>query len=181
MKNIIWLVLILLLTSACQNRSRVVTIQDGEQFRTISTLKDIPAEILRDAGISIGENDRLVFLGSKISLDAPLPDASSCTLIIYRANPLTIITPDGERTIQTSALTIGQALVEAGLLLNRTDFIDPPVETPLKAFLSSTSQPSVVYQPAQEFDIAVDGKKLGVRSGAGNIGRSIIRSWDSSS
>ncbi len=168
MKKIVWPILaLLLLLSACQPSAISVTIMNGEQVLSLSTARTIPAELLAEANITLGANDRLLYLGSSTPLDTALPDARSYTLTVRRAVALTVITPDGQQTIQTSALTVGQALAEAGYTLHAADRLDPPAETPI------TGPLAVIYQPGREIVVTVDGTQVRVRSAAATVGRAL--------
>jgi hypothetical protein len=138
-----WLILaVLLLLSACQTTKTPVTILDGGQSRTLNTTERLPVKLLTEAGVTLGANDRVFYLGSSTPLDVALPSANSYTLTVRRAMALTIVTPDGTQTLQSSAATVGQALTEAGFTLYAADRLDPPAETPLDAPLTVTYQPS---------------------------------------
>jgi uncharacterized protein YabE (DUF348 family) len=168
MKKIVWPILtLLLLISACQPRAIFVTILDGEQVLSLSTTKTIPAELLVEANVTLGANDRLLYLGSSTPLDAALPDAKSYTLTVRRAVALTVVTPNGQQTIQTSALTVGQALAEAGYTLHSADQLDPPAETPI------TGPRVVTYRAGREIVVTVDGIQVRVRSAAATVGQAL--------
>jgi uncharacterized protein YabE (DUF348 family) len=168
MKKTIWLLLaISLLLSACQAHAITVTILDGGQALTFSTSKTIPAEILAQANITLAANDRLLNLGSTIPLESSLPAAGSYTLIVRRAVSLTITSPEGQQTIQTSAHTIGEALTEAGYNVFISDRLDPPAETPI------TGPLSVNYQAGRELLVTVDGIQVRVRSAAPSVGQAL--------
>ena len=127
----------------------------------------IPAQILSAAKITLGPNDRILYLGSPAPLNIALPAAGSYTLIIRRAIALTLITPDGQKTLQTSAQSVGQALAEAGYTLYAADRIDPPAETPIEAPLT------VTYHPSQALLVTVDGTQVQVRSAAPSVGQAL--------
>jgi uncharacterized protein YabE (DUF348 family) len=168
MKKIVWPILtLLLLLSACQPRAISVTILDGVQVLSLSTTKTIPAELLAEANVTLGANDRLLYLGSSTPLDAALPDAKSYTLTVRRAVALTVITPNGHQTIQTSALTVGQALAEAGYTLHSADQLDPPAETPI------TGPLVVTYRAGREIVVTVDRMQVRMRSAAATVGRAL--------
>jgi resuscitation-promoting factor RpfB len=163
-----WLILaVLLLLSACQTIQTPVTILDGGQSRTLNTSERLPAKLLTKAGITLGANDRLLYLGASAPLDTNLPESSAYTLTVRRAVALTIVTPDGTQAIQTSALTVGQALAEDGYTLYAADRLDPPAETPLDAPLT------VTYQPSRAFVVTVDGTQVRVRSAAATVGQAL--------
>ena len=168
MKKTGWLVLVFLaLLSACQATKTSVTITDGDHIVTLIPSQRLPADLLAAAGITLGPDDRLLCLGSKLPLDQPLPAANSCTLTVRRAVALTLITPQGTQTIQTSAQTVGQALVEAGFKIYAADQLDPPAEAPILGPLT------VNYQPSSEYVISADGTEVRIRSAAATVGQAL--------
>ena len=168
MKKCIWLIpLLLLVLCACQSSGASVTILADGQTTSITSTDRIPAQMLAAAKTSLGPNDRLLYLGSTVSLNTALPQASSYTLTIRRAVGLTIVTPDGQNTIQTSAQTVGEALAEAGYTLYAADRIDPPAETPIEGAMT------VTYQPSQALVVMVDGTQVAVRSAAPSVGQAL--------
>jgi uncharacterized protein YabE (DUF348 family) len=168
MKNWIWTVLgMLLLITACEAKSAQVTILANGQVHILNTSQRIPADILAAAGIAIGPDDSVLYLGASVAIDKELPDKEAYTLSIRRAVALTLVGSDGERIIQTSATTIGQALTEAGLTLFISDQIDPPSDTPI------TGAMSVTYRPGGEIIILVDGTQVKTRSAAKKVGQAL--------
>jgi resuscitation-promoting factor RpfB len=163
----IFLALGLLLFVSCQPKSVKVTILDGSQIYSLTSAQHIPAELLAAAEVGLEPEDRLLYLGTSTPLDVPLPDAAYYTLTVRRAVTLTVVTPDGTQTLQTSALTVGQALAEAGYTLSVADRVSPPVETPLAEGLS------VTYQLARPLVVTVDGIEVRIRSGAGTVGQAL--------
>jgi len=168
MKKFYWLFpLLLVFLSACQKAGTPVTIlADGKTY-SITISERIPAQILSTVKVTLGPNDRLLYMGSPVPLDTALSEAGSYTLTVRRAITLSLVTPDGKKTIQTSAQSVGQALAEAGYTLYTADRIDPPAETPLQAALT------VTYQPSQALLVSVDGTQLPVRSAAPSVGEAL--------
>lgn len=165
---VLYLVLALLLITSCQKQTMTATLlADGEAYTLQITSQNTPAQIISDVGISLGEDDRLLYLGRTIPPDEPLPAAASYTLTIRRAVALTVNSPEGTRTFPTSALTIGQALAEAGFTLYAADRVDPPVETPIHASLT------VTYKPSRSLTVSVDGIQVQVRSAAATVGQAL--------
>ena len=158
----------LLILSSCQRTNAAVTLLvDGQVYALTPPPQRLPADILSEAGITIGANDRLLYLGSSIPLDQPLPEADSYTLNVRRAVTLTLISSEGTQTIQTSALTVGQALVEVGYSLYASDLLDPPAETPINGALV------VNCQAGREIVVKVDGTHVRVRSAATTVGQAL--------
>ncbi|MCA2002831.1 MAG: G5 domain-containing protein [Chloroflexi bacterium] len=77
---------------------------------------------------------------------------------------LTLRFPQGERIIQTSALTVGEALSGAGFSLSAEDLLIPPAEASIKEDLT------VTLIPARSFTISSGGKTINVRSAADTVG-----------
>ena len=168
MKKSYWLLpLLLVFFSACQISGTSVNILADGQIYTVITAKRIPSQILSSAKITIGPNDRILYLGSPAPLNIPLPDAGSYTLTIRRAITLTLVTPDGQKMIQTSAQSVGEALAEAGYTLYAADRIDPPAGTPIEGALT------VMYQPSQVLLVTVDGTRVQIRSAASSVGQAL--------
>jgi uncharacterized protein YabE (DUF348 family) len=161
------LISFLILTSCGRDNPTVTLLVDGQVYTLATPLQRLPADVLSEAGITLGANDRLLYLGSPIPPDKPLPEAASYTLSVRRAVTLTLITPEGRQTFQTSALSVGQALTEAGFTLYTVDRFDPPAETPITAALT------VNYQPSRQLVVIVDGRQIQVRSAAATIGQAL--------
>ncbi len=159
--------ILLILLAACQPGSSRVTIMDGIQAYTLTSSETQPTKLLARAGITLGARDRLLYLGASIPLDASLPEANSYTLIVRRAVQVSLDAPGGVQTYVTSALTVGQALAENGLVLSSADRISPPAETPLVDGLI------VTYRPAREFTALVDGKQVRFLSAAETVGQAL--------
>lgn len=168
MQKFFWLGMLLFLLSACQGRTTVpVTILDGGQTYRLSSAERIPAELLADAKLKLADQDRLLYLGASIPLDQPLPGANAYVLQIRRAVPLTLIQPGVQQTLQSSALTVGQALAEAGIRLYTADRLEPPAGTPLDEALT------VKLTPSQPETVSVDGKSIVIRSAAATVGQAL--------
>ncbi len=161
------LITLLLLTSCQRTSSTVTLLADGQVFNLAIPAERLPAGILSEAGITLGTNDRLLSLGSPIPLDQPLPEAASYTLTVRHAVALTLTTPEGTQTLQTSALTVGQALTEAGFTLYAADRLDPPAATPITGALV------VTYQPSGQLIVTVDGRQVQVRSAASTVAQAL--------
>jgi uncharacterized protein YabE (DUF348 family) len=157
--------IMLVFLSACQASKTPVTIFADGQTYSIHTASRIPVEILSEANLTLDTNDRLLYLGARILPDAALPEAGSYILTIRRAVTLTLVMPDGQKTIQTSAQTVGQALAESGSTLDDADRIDPPAETPIEGSLT------VNYHTSQALVVSVDGTQVQVRSAASTVGQ----------
>ena len=105
--------------------------------------------------------------GSVTSLDQPNFQLIQLTIQIRRAVTLTLVTPQGQQTIETSALTVGEALNDAGFTFTQNDLLDPPAETPI------TQPLTVTFTPARDLTIFVGDNVVNVRSAAGTVGEAL--------
>jgi uncharacterized protein YabE (DUF348 family) len=100
-------------------------------------------------------------------MNEPLPAADTVTLQLVRARTLTLITPEGQRSLQTAAQTVGEALREAGLQLYSSDQVEPPAAAPITGLLNIT------YTPARELTVTSSGLTLQIRSSARTVGAAL--------
>jgi resuscitation-promoting factor RpfB len=161
------LFVVLFCTTCGRSNEASITILDGGRTISFSSTERLPSRLLTQAKLTLGQNDRLLYLGSSTPLDAALPDAPNLFLEVRRAVTLTLVKPDGTQTLETSALTVGQALSEAGLTLYAADRLDPPAGTPIDGPLT------VTYVPARLLTVSVNGSTVEIRSAAGTVGQAL--------
>ncbi len=173
MRKFAWLILAIVIgLSACQSvQSSVTILSDGKMY-TLYSNERIPSTLLGQAKLTLAASDRILYLGKTISPDETLPESEAYTLVIRRAIELVINSPDGQKKLWSSALTVGQAMEEAGYPLNAADSLDPPSTTPL-----DTVEPSVPlivnYQPSRELTVSIDGTRVSIHSSAGSVGQAL--------
>jgi uncharacterized protein YabE (DUF348 family) len=168
MKRTQWLALALtLLLAACQAKPVSVTIFADGQTITRPATSLIPAELLATADITLGSNDLILYNGLPTPADIALDATSPFTLTVRRAVTVTVIAPEGTRTLESAAFTVGQMLTEAGYSVSAADQVDPPVESPLVAGLTIT------VQPGASLLITADGKQVQTRSAAATVGQAL--------
>jgi uncharacterized protein YabE (DUF348 family) len=153
--------------ASCQTNKTSVIIQADGRTYTLTNSDRVPEKLISMVGVTIGLNDRVLYLGSSLLLDSPLPNGKSYTLTVRRAVTLTITVPDGIKTIQTSAFNVGQALSEAGYSLFTADQLNPTAETPINGPMT------VSYQPSREISITIDGRLVRSRSAANSVGQAL--------
>lgn len=165
MKNFRWLACgILLLTVSCQPQTSSITILDGGQIFHITSTEEIPLVLLTQNGFSPQPADRILLNGQPAALDQPFPPSDFIQLQLRRAVDVTLVTPQGEQAIRSSAFTVGQALSEAGFELTVNDRITPPAETPLADGLV------IQFTPAREVTITVGGNVITLQTSAQTVG-----------
>ncbi len=156
---------------ACQPAaSPTVTIIEGDNVITLQTDERVPAAILAQAGITPNPNDRLLLNGLPIAPVSPV-SSSPITLQLRRAISLTISSPQGQRTIQTSAFTVGEALQEAGIQPSAKDRVVPTLQSPVSVLQSSNSP--ILISPSHAVTITAGDKTVQVTSSARTIGEAL--------
>ncbi len=171
MKFICWLVpALLLFLSACQpNTPRVITVLDGETTLTVTSAERIPNVILREAGISLQPEDRVWVNGILHKLDEEFSASGLVQLQIRRAMTIRLVTPQGEQTIRSSALTVGDVLKEAGYEIGINDEVNPPLSAPIVDSLT------IEFSPARELTISSGESLLTIRSAARTVGEALAK------
>lgn len=167
MRLIHWLALALtFFLVACQPATplTVTFIADGQTIMLQSDER-VPSALLAEAGIILAPNDRVLSGGHPIVLDQPITD-DSIIIQIRRARTVTLVTPQGEQQIQTSAFTVGEALQAAGIQLHAGDKVNPSLNSPV-------SNSPITITPSFNLTITADGKSLQVQSSARTVGEAL--------
>jgi uncharacterized protein YabE (DUF348 family) len=158
-----------LFLSACQpSFPSTITILDGDQVYTLESSDRIPLSLLTQAGVAAQPFDRVLFNGMLVPIDQPLPDADFAQLQVRHAVVLVINTPEGQNAIASSALTVGQALKEAGYQIFAADQVDPSVDTVI------TTPLTIHIRPAKDVSIFVGEDVIQLRSAAGTVGEALL-------
>lgn len=169
MRPLRWLALAFLLwVAACEPAApQVITVLDGKTPIVVPAASRLPSDLFVRAGLILGPDDAAFFNGVRVPLDRPLPAHPASVLQLKRAITLTLNSPEGIRSLQTIASTVGQALREAGLALYSGDRIDPPLETPLTVSLT------VSYTPSRLMEVRTAAGSVQVRSAAQTVGEAL--------
>jgi uncharacterized protein YabE (DUF348 family) len=150
---------------ACQpDNSSAITILDNGQIQIINSVERVPLLLFTQNGITFQPNDSVLLNGITVPLDRPIPETDQIQLQLRRAVTLTLVTPQGQQTISSSAFTVGQALTDAGYALTKNDLINPSSETPI------TQDLTITYTPARELSILIGDREIKVRSAARTVG-----------
>jgi len=168
MKRYCWLAFTLIFfLIACQPTTfPTVTIIDNHKTITLPTDERVPSVLLNQAGITLNPSDRVILNGLPISLDQPITNIP-VTLQIRRAVSLTLVTPDGEQKIQSSAFTVGETLQELGYWLRAEDKIEPGLNRPI------TDGMTITISSPRELTVSLDGKTLQIQSSARTVGEAL--------
>ena len=153
---------------ACQpiTSSLTITIIDNEQIHTLQTAERVPSALLKQVGITLNPKDRVLLNGLPVALDQGITSSPS-TLQIRRATSLSITTPAGEKQIQSSAFTIGEALQETSLWLRASDRVNQALNSPI------TDSPVSIF-PSHTLTITTKTKTITMTSSAQTVGETLV-------
>ena len=168
-------VTLVFLLLACQPTSLpLVTILENDQITTLQSDERVPAALLNQAGITLNPKDRILLNGLPISPDQPITTYPA-TLQIRGAISLTITTPEGEKQIQSSAFTIGEALQEASIWLRAGDKVTLPLNFPIRrAENGEVSTSPVSILPSSDLAIRSSGITTQILSSAQTVGEALV-------
>jgi uncharacterized protein YabE (DUF348 family) len=151
---------------ACQNTpSPIVLIIDNEQIIMFRTGERVPSALLKEAGIALQPNDQILINGLPSDAEQPISN-DPVTIQIRRARTMTILTPDGEQTIRSSAFTVGEALGEASIWLRAGQKITPPFHSPV-------SHSPISISPEHAVTVIAGGNTAEITSSAGTVGEAL--------
>lgn len=169
MKSLRWLALALvfLLLGCGTNLSRTVTIIDGDNIVNVTSSENIPSQILADANLQFQPNDRVLVNGIPHQLDESISEEGAIQLQLRHAVTIQLVTQQGTQSIQSSAMTVGDILKEAGYEISASDSIDPPMETPI------TDSMTITYTPAREITVITGDQSIVIHSSAQTVGQAL--------
>ncbi len=159
-------------TVIVQHARPVVVKADGHVREFRSQTLVLP-EILKQAGISLGEFDRAIVNGqivdraqhNSFTIPADPRDQSTIDISVQRAVPITLELSHGsEHKIQTPSRTVGEALSEANVQLYLADRITPALSAPIVPGMTITVEQSV------PINIDVDGRTIRTRTLRNQVG-----------
>ncbi|MEO5887631.1 MAG: ubiquitin-like domain-containing protein, partial [Anaerolineales bacterium] len=152
---------------ACQpSTPPTVTIIDSDKTIALPTDERVPSALLTQAGLALTPHDRLLLNGLAIALDQSITNPP-ITLQIRRAVPITLVTPEGQQQLQSSAFTVGEVLQDSGYWLHARDKIEPALNSP------TTEGMTITVIAARELIVSVDGGSVRIDSSARTVGEAL--------
>ena len=143
----------------------IVTIIEKDQIITLQTNERVPSVLINQAGITLNPGDLVLLNGLPVALDQPIT-GDPITLQVRRAINITINSPDGEKQIQSSAFTIGEALQEASFWLRAGDKVSPTFDSPI-------SSAPVAILPSRDLIITSHGETTQIISSSQTVGQAL--------
>jgi uncharacterized protein YabE (DUF348 family) len=139
---------------------------DGAVYRGKSTERD-PAALLAEFDLDLNEGDSLWLAGTRYGAAGDLPYAPSLVLELRRAVRVALQEGGSSTVFESSAQTLGEALLEQGIDLYTADRLDPPPATPLERPVTAT------LLRAEPLEIETAGETITVRSAASTVGEAL--------
>ncbi len=143
---------------------REVTLAEAGGTRKFATALESPLAILESAGIAVGSADKIWINGAPANFEAladwPIPARH---LRVRRPAQLTIIHDGKSSSLLTNADSVGEALLAAGITLNPSDNVSPPLESPLRPAMT------VLIERAIPVELLVDGVVIKARTSAATV------------
>jgi uncharacterized protein YabE (DUF348 family) len=131
-----------------------ITIRKGEEVFELETPERIPSNWLLAEGITLNPGDEVVIEGKAHPPDQEVVYAPSYHVDIRPGKEIKLMRGGEETLLYSGALTLGQAMWEAGIRLRAGDVLLPPPETPLNGPLSATLVEGSLVE------ITADGKTI---------------------
>lgn len=146
-----------------------VIVIDGDSTITVTTNETLPILILAEAGITPQPDDRVLVNGIPHELDDEIAMRGNFQMQLRRAVNVRLLTPDGEQTINTSALTVGEVLNEAEFTIHINDDVAPPLTAPI------TDSLTIHISPTRELTVTSGGESVMIHSSANTVGEALAK------
>ncbi len=149
--------------------ARLVAVQSPEGLQTVLSAALAPADILAAAGVRTYPADRLWADGVPVADPALALERTPSRLRLARGQPLPLSIKGSTVLLNSSASTLGEALLEAGYELRQGDAASPALEVPLQGLTSAD------YRPARAIGIGVDGTTIEARVAGPTVGEALAQ------
>jgi uncharacterized protein YabE (DUF348 family) len=146
-----------------------VTIQDGQTSLPLTSAATSPQDWLQAAGITLNDSDRLFVDGVETTVSQNIPYAPQHLLVIRRPVAVKLLQDGQSHSFTTTALTVGEALAEAGITLFPTDRLDPPADTSLDAPLT------IILLSSRQLTIQMGDHVIQARASADTVGKALAQ------
>ncbi|HRZ21017.1 MAG TPA: ubiquitin-like domain-containing protein, partial [Bacteroidales bacterium] len=163
-------ILVFILLTVLGGRSSIqVNIWVDEQPEPISLLvsSSIPTKILEQAGVKFSEGDRFLVNGLQVAMDNPIENPDMALIQVRHAHTIELNVDGQSMTFSSSAQNLGEALWENNIILNASDILIPPVDTPMDRDIKAALQRSQVLY------IVENGITTQILSSATTVGQAL--------
>ena len=161
MKKIIPVILLLMALTALAacGGEKNVTVLDGKTKTDVTVKANATVEaILQEAGLTLGEKDEV---------DPALTEKpeDGATVTVNRFAAVTVVTADGEKTVELAGGTVADALKAAGVTLKDDESLNVAEDTPLYEI-----DGNIVVAKMIEVSLTADGKTEKVETAVMTVG-----------
>lgn len=148
--------------------ARLVTIQSPQDTLTLLTSERIPANWMKELGIDLYPQDRLLLNGSIIDPETSLLAEGPVFLQYEPAKAIILEIDDQQHIIHTQESTIGAALESEGIRLAPQDRISMDLTTPVEESMV------VTINQAKPVSVVIDGEMRTGLSAAATVGEALM-------
>ncbi len=150
-------------------QARPILVRSSEGDEWVTTAASTPADILAAAGLRSFPSDRVWADGIPVS-DPTLPlEHVPGRLRLDRGRALALSQPFGTTEIWSSASTLGEALIDAGIRLRQGDSIAPQAQARLRDL------DSAAYLASRPIEVSVDGITLQAMAAGPTVGQALAQ------
>lgn len=160
--------------------ARVQIWADGETHSLLTTERG-PANLLATAKVALFPGDQVLYEGTPIPPDQPLPEATTQSLQVQRGVSISLWEGAQREEILSNAPTLGAALWQAGIKLQEGDHLNPPPETPLgvsreeeNADTNLAPAIQVRLRRARPLKVLLGDQMLPIFSSAATVGEALV-------
>ena len=140
-------------------RALPVQVLEGGETVYLRTHQQKIAAILAEAGRTLSPADAIYADGLRLAPgELDVATAVPYSIRVQRAAPIMVVDGGQTHSIVTNALTVGQALIDAGIVTYLADGVTPPLEAAIAANLTITIDRSLPVT------IEADGQTLSTRT-----------------
>lgn len=137
-------------------RARPVVIKDGLSVTKVITAHRTGAQIAKQAGIALRDEDETSLMQST----DPLRDGASEVMTVARALPFTFDFYGKTSTVYSLGKTVGEMLQQKNITLAKNDVVVPGVETPLAAGMHVRLYREGTQTITQEEEVPFETEKI---------------------
>ena len=145
-----------------------VIIHSPQETMTLLTSEEIPANWMKEMGIDLYPQDRLLLNGTIINPEEPFKGEGPVFLQYEPAQAIILEINDQQQTIHTQELTVGAALEMAGITIAPQDRISLELTTPVEASMQ------VTIRQAKPVSVVIDGETSTGLSAGATVGEALM-------
>lgn len=148
--------------------AREVVIRTPEEDLQLTSAARIPANLLREGGIALFPQDRVLINGAAVDPGVPLASQGDLFLQYEPATPVTLVVGEETQTFYTGEATLGAALEAAGIQVGKKDRLSEPLSTVI-------NQPmTVTLRRAQPVTVNFQGSSVTGLTAAETVGAALL-------